>query len=413
MKSINLVRLLYGLGFLLGFTIALFLGTVITVYLGRIISAGVVLASHYTSGVSTPFGRIRVQTKSEDNRGLWVDASCLECSLKDSRIAPDVLTTDKAKLHGYYSDERFRGELKIDELTIQVDTSWKHSEASGTFILRETPIEVVIRAIPVKIPELEHARISGTVSAQGTFTWPPLDLFFEPKIRAFRVEGIVSKAAYARGAFTYLGRDVQGQDMVITSGEGTDNWLSLRSIGMLLPDAIISVEDGKFFSHPGYDLPNMMEAMSENHEQKAIRRGGSTITQQLAKNLFLNREKTYVRKLRELLYAVSLEKELGKNRILELYLNVVQWGPGIHGAKAAAKAYFNKLPSELLPAEAAWLAIILRNPIRAWEKQYVRNKPNTRLLHLALARMRSRGKITQEQMDKALAEPIHFFQKPA
>jgi len=105
-------------------------------------------------------------------------------------------------------------------------------------------------------------------------------------------------------------------------------------------------------------------------------RGGSTLTPQLAKNLFLDGTRTYARKARELLYAVEMERELGKQRILELYLNVVEWGPGIYGARRAADAYFLKSPAGLLPEEAAWLASILPSPRSGWTDQYLRDRPN-------------------------------------
>lgn len=137
-----------------------------------------------------------------------------------------------------------------------------------------------------------------------------------------------------------------------------------------IPQAVIVAEDIRFFFHGGLDWKSLRAAFWINLKQGGIVWGGSTITQQLAKNLYLGPEKTVGRKFRELVLTLKLERSLSKNRILEIYLNVAQWGPSLFGVTAAAQHYFGKLPGELGPLEASYLASILPNPERADEEKY-------------------------------------------
>ena len=139
-------------------------------------------------------------------------------------------------------------------------------------------------------------------------------------------------------------------------------WVDYRRIAPSLTRAVTVAEDSAFWQHDGVDLQQIRESMEINLERMAFARGASTITQQLAKNLYLSPSRNPVRKLRELLIARRLERELSKRRILELYLNVIEWGDGVYGAEAAARAYFRKPASGLTPHESALLAAAIINP---------------------------------------------------
>ena len=139
-------------------------------------------------------------------------------------------------------------------------------------------------------------------------------------------------------------------------------WVSYGRISPNLTRAVLVAEDDRFWKHGGIDFDELKESMEVNLERMEFARGGSTITQQLAKNLYLSPSKNPVRKVREFMIARELEAELSKQRILELYLNVVEWGDGIYGAEAAARAYFHKSAAELGAQDAALLAAALVNP---------------------------------------------------
>ena len=141
-------------------------------------------------------------------------------------------------------------------------------------------------------------------------------------------------------------------------------WVPLSRISPHLSRAVIAAEDASFFIHEGFDWEGSKDAALHNLEAGEMKRGGSTITQQLAKNLYLSSERSLLRKAREALITRSLEHRLTKARILELYLNVAEWGRGIYGAEAAARHHFSKSAAELTAEEAAWLAAVLPSPQR-------------------------------------------------
>ncbi|HEY7434536.1 MAG TPA: monofunctional biosynthetic peptidoglycan transglycosylase [Methylomirabilota bacterium] len=142
-------------------------------------------------------------------------------------------------------------------------------------------------------------------------------------------------------------------------------WTPYAGISPALKRAVLVAEDIGFFSHHGFALAEMQNALEEALRDRERPRGASTITQQLAKNLWLSPSRNPLRKGREALLTSQLERALSKRRILELYLNVVEFGPGVYGAGAASQRYFGKAPADLDESEAAQLAAVLPNP-GAW-----------------------------------------------
>jgi monofunctional biosynthetic peptidoglycan transglycosylase len=147
-------------------------------------------------------------------------------------------------------------------------------------------------------------------------------------------------------------------------GEAVQHWIPLDRISESLVQAVIMAEDAGFYGHEGFDIHEIEQAFKRNWEEGRTVRGASTITQQLAKNLFLTTERSYLRKLKEAILTRRLEKELTKDRILELYLNVIEWGDGIYGAEAASQQVFGKSAADLSVVEAATLAAMIPNPFR-------------------------------------------------
>jgi monofunctional biosynthetic peptidoglycan transglycosylase len=139
-------------------------------------------------------------------------------------------------------------------------------------------------------------------------------------------------------------------------------WLPLSAISPRLKEAVIAWEDPTFYDHSGFSYRATWQAAKADMREGSFARGGSTITQQVAKNLFLAREKTLRRKFDDAILAHRLEKVLSKDEILEVYLNTAEWGEGIYGAGAAAEHYFHKRAADVDWAEAALLAALLHNP---------------------------------------------------
>lgn len=163
-------------------------------------------------------------------------------------------------------------------------------------------------------------------------------------------------------------------------------WQPIEQISPNLARAVLAGEDARFFEHKGFDWDAINKAWDEavkegEKEAKAegdydpndwippmpsFKRGASTITQQLAKNLYLSEDRNFLRKGREAVYTYFLERNLSKKRILEIYLNVIEWGDGVYGAEAASRVYFNKSASQLTPQEAAYLSAMIPSPLNVF-----------------------------------------------
>jgi len=141
-------------------------------------------------------------------------------------------------------------------------------------------------------------------------------------------------------------------------------WTPLAQISPYVVKAVLIAEDDKFWSHEGFDFEAMTKAMEKDIKRGSLRAGGSTVSQQLAKNLYLTPSRNLIRKIKEAVLTWRIEHSLSKRRIIELYLNVAEWGEGIFGIGAAARHYYGKSASELEPMEAARLAAVLPNPRR-------------------------------------------------
>lgn len=146
-------------------------------------------------------------------------------------------------------------------------------------------------------------------------------------------------------------------------------WVPYEQISVHLKRAVIAAEDDKFVDHEGFDWDGIQKAIEKNQKKGKAVAGGSTISQQLAKNLFLSPSRSYFRKAEEAIITVMIEALWDKRRILEVYLNVVEWGNGIFGCEAAAQRYYRIPAARLSPAQAARMAVMLPNP-RKYETQF-------------------------------------------
>ncbi len=143
----------------------------------------------------------------------------------------------------------------------------------------------------------------------------------------------------------------------------TQKWVKLKQISPYVVKAVLISEDDKFWKHDGFDTKGLEDAFERNLKEGKFSAGGSTISQQLSKNLYLNPSKNPIRKLKEAIITYRIEHTLSKKRIIEIYLNVAEWGDGIFGIEAAARHYFHKSAKNLTAMEAARLASVLPNPI--------------------------------------------------
>jgi hypothetical protein len=211
-----------------------------------------------------------------------------------------------------------------------------------------------------------------------------------------------------RGPFTHHATNARGQRRVIIVAPTSPDFIPLEEVPALFLRGLLISEDASFYGHRGVDLSSIPAALAMNWRQGGALRGASTITQQLAKNLFLSRQKSVTRKLQELVLALLIETTLGKQRILEIYLNIIEWGPNLYGLRPAARHYFGLEPSELSPKQMAFLITLIPGPIK-YQRSIASGSPTPAfesLMARLLTKLRSVDAITEEEYQTALAEPV-------
>jgi membrane peptidoglycan carboxypeptidase len=216
--------------------------------------------------------------------------------------------------------------------------------------------------------------------------------------------------ARLRGDFVHEVTAADGRRQTIEVSPASPGFIARADIPPLFVQTLLIGEDAAFFSHRGLDLGELPKALAANWAQGRAVRGASTITQQLAKNLFLSREKSLHRKLQELALAFLLESALGKDRILEIYLNVIEWGPGLYGLRPAARYYFGKEPGALTPKEMAFLVALIPGPIkyqRSFEDGSLSPGFEPLVTNL-LVKLRSVDALSEEEYAAALAQTLSF-----
>lgn len=279
----------------------------------------------------------------------------------------------------------------------------------------DLPLGDVVGAFGRQIPEAARAEIVGEVGLSARLDLSSLAVEVRPRATGLGAGGVLQDPLTLRnGRVTWKAPGATADDWVLkTTGHGTAHFTPLARAG-LMPEAVIAAEDAGFWSHKGYDLSAIQEAL----DQKAAApdeplRGGSTLTQQLAKNLFLDgRDRTLARKLRELLYALELERTVGKERILELYLNIVELGPELHGVGPAADAYFIKAPGRLTPREAAFLAVLLPSPRRLAERAWLAGRTPDARIDAVLDNMVDGKALSRSRAERAKRAPLRIIPPP-
>lgn len=198
-------------------------------------------------------------------------------------------------------------------------------------------------------------------------------------------------------------KDWQGEYHPFVVGPKNRYWTPSGRIPPEMKWAVILAEDSNFYRHEGFDVKAIKNAIRYDLEKKSLKRGASTITQQTAKNLFLSREKTVTRKLKEIYLAWRMEQELSKGRIIELYLNVVELGPMVYGIGNGAHYYFGKPASALTPRESAFLAAMLPGPRLAYNP-YKNLGKVLRRSDMILRLLRQKGVLSEDEYRAALAQ---------
>ncbi len=217
----------------------------------------------------------------------------------------------------------------------------------------------------------------------------------------FALGSIISWRAFAPQSTAFMRNQLPILQEKDPEFERQYQWVPYDKISVNLKKALIASEDAKFTAHDGFDWKGIQAAIEKNERKGKITAGGSTISQQLSKNLFLWEGRDYIRKGEETILTSMLEANMNKKRIFEIYLNVIEWGNGVYGAQAASQYYYGVNASDLTPFQAARLASMVTNP------RHYDDHPNDRKLarktNIILKRMGS-AQIPEEEQDKSLNE---------
>jgi hypothetical protein len=284
-----------------------------------------------------------------------------DASLKGSaRLDGSALDISSSELHW--------GELRA-ELSGHVEESAERRQVQGRLRVPLAGCQSVLDAMPNGLLPLVHGmKLSGSFGIDLSVRYDTnapketrVALAVQNECRVREVPPELSAHRFER---PFL-REVKGPDglpLSIESGPGTPSWVSIDDISRHMESAILICEDAGFNSHAGFDFRALESAIKDDLKQGRFARGASTVSMQLAKNLYLGREKTLSRKVQEAFLTMLLEQQLDKRRILELYLNVVELGPGLYGVGDAAQYYFATPARSLTLGQSLYLASLLPNP---------------------------------------------------
>lgn len=264
------------------------------------------------------------------------------------------------------------------------------------------------------VPKLQGMRLAGSFALRGQ-----ADIDTAHLDRRFRLDWDASSSCRVteapaavhvdrfRKPFRRTAYDPKGRPFELSSGPGTADWVPGNSISKFMEAAVMTTEDGGFHRHRGFDHEAIKNSVRENLRKKKFVRGASTISMQLAKNLYLDRGKTLSRKLQEAVLTMYLEQELTKEQILELYLNVAELGPNVYGVGPAARAYFSTRPADLSLGQALYIATLLPSPqVQHFGSGGAVSPRWMAYLHKLMKIARDRHRVDDHDLEEGLRETV-------
>jgi Transglycosylase len=358
------------------------------------------LAARAIDGLSfdAPQGRWRFAARPQGG----VAVACAPCQVQLAALGPKPLPFDRVEfvVHADGAD-RYHGTLALGPATAPMRFDWRArvEPRTGRLLLEATlpttPLASVVRALGADLPERDTVRVQGTLALTARARLPDGAWSVKPRLDGFEVAGLDTERL---------------ADLQRPAACRVDARAEVPTLEGWLPRAVIAAEDQRFFEHPGYDLAAMLDALANNQKPGAALAGASTITQQLAKLTVAGDERSASRKLRELLYAVEMERTLGKARILQLYLALAPWGDGVCGAERAVRVHLGQRDASAVgPLAAAWLASLLPAPDALLHAEQARGEVDQARVARVLEAMRP---MRAERRDKALAT-LPFWSPPA
>jgi membrane peptidoglycan carboxypeptidase len=326
-----------------------------------------------------------------------------------------------------------QGELRLDDAELEMGAlrfrthgalqqAPEHLLASMVFDVPTTACQMLLDSVPsALIPTLAGARMAGTFGAHGRVGFDTRkldDLVLEYDVadqcKMTEVPEELSRERFAR-PFMHRIYLPDGKIDEEETGPGSASWTDLDHISPYMQVAVLTTEDGAFPHHRGFNHAAIRNSLVANLKARKFLRGASTITMQLAKNLFLSREKTLARKLEEVILTDYLEQVFLKDDIMELYLNIIEFGPSLYGVTAAAEHYFGRKPEELNLAESLFLSSIMPSPLKNHKIYDEGEVPEAWMRHVRALMViaEKTGKISKTELAEGLLETIAFHKSDA
>ena len=363
------------------------------------------------------------------DRTLTVDLDLVQ---QDVDVASRLVSA--RRLNGFQAREKLRlsidlpgGRLSITDglvevngipavVSLDVKGGKAAPEFNGSIALNTVPMARLLRSIPGTEPIEElitapNVLFALTFAVSGNLRDPETwKAELDHRVIGVGSDALGSGLEYLRAkAWDYHPLTKEGRSaQALAMGPGSPRWASYNQIPYVLRRAVQVSEDANFFVHHGLDIEEIQAAIVSGITKGERTRGGSTLTQQLIKNLYLSRDRTALRKIQEMLITFLMESSLTKEQIFEIYLNIIEWGPNLRGLQPAARTYFGREPRALTPAGMAFLVTIIPAPIK-YQRSFANGMPGPGLRSLIddlLAKLRSVDAISEEEYRRALGEPI-------
>lgn len=374
-------------------------------------------------------GSLRLTTHQHHRAGTleWT-LSANELVITNARLASEPVGPMRVSSRGTVKWDVEQGTIALEPLELSFGAAEEMKlSATAAYSLSTEQISIDARSVDLDYqravaslpaalaPGELSVEVSGPMSVMLDLNGPlrrPSDWVLNVKLDLTALRQAARGRAHALARqFVFNTTLFDGRPREITVGSSNPSFVPLSEIPRSLIRAVLLSEDSMFMTHQGFDffeMKNDLFAQSENGE--TVIRGASTMTQQLAKNLYLSREKTYARKIREAFLTLALEAAVPKERLLEIYLNIIEWGPGLNGIGEAARHYFGKSASALTVREAAYLATIIPSPVRYYGFFTKGELPEVWQRRVAdlLTKMHSAGDLTDEELALALEAPLRF-----
>ncbi len=367
-------------------------------------------------------GRMNIK-RHADNPYIPIDfnADLAGFAIEDPRLAKGPIRNIRIKTEGKMVVDPVARILRLENSKIHLGSGQLNLKGSLALpkdkkpiidlaaSAKRLPVQDFLDSIPEDfIPVLKGARVDGHMDFSLILRMDMNDaktVQIEPSVEVtdFFVVQAPPKADVRKlhGSFLHTAKKKGKVIKSFLVGSDNPDFVSFNNLGRILVGAVLTCEDGRFFRHGGFVLKHIRQSIKDDIKKSGFVRGGSTVSMQTSKNLFLTHDKTASRKFQEMLLTWWLEKEIPKKRILEIYMNIIEWGPGLYGIGPAARHYFGKKPANLSPLQSAFLGSIIKNPVRYhgyYSRGYVSHGWSS-MLAFILLKMSERGTIEAEVVE--------------